>query len=719
MNTAETAGRLHKMLSQISSNDLASLSVPRDVHESAVGAEGATADTERALDKLNQNKPLELTLPEVSNLEAIVMPYHRPVAFVRHDSASKTDLYDDLTDTWERLNSADMKLKIARLFPLIGRIELTPPSAVPFVGTGFVVADGLLMTNRHVAEVFSQGLGSHITYRPEASSVNFKRQVDTSLDSKADSLKVVGVEMIHPYWDMALLQVEGLSSHNHLDFSFTDPETLIGNDVVVIGYPARDYRNDLNNEDRIFQKTYNVKRIQPGILRKRDKVSSFKNEVFALTHDASTLGGNSGSAVIHVKSGTVIGLHFGGAYLVANYAVPTFELARDKRVAQALGLEGKVAPTTLCDTAWASTSAERPSPIVKPAPGQIEQRVEPAPADASPPFPSATFTIPLQVTLSIGTPSLQPPQAVPPVALAKRPGAVQTKTETEAVPTPDFELARAIAAYLPVLSASYLLAARAPYELPAGYTKVAEVRVAGNEAVEIESTLTPEQQLAVERDRRALSKGASAATVESLADPSAFGFVAQENATGSILVSIRGTQTPAEWLADFVPVPVPFPEAPRMGLVHVGFAVFYHKVRSTIEAALGKIGANTRITVVGHSLGGAMAVLCAADIERNMAKKNVDVCTFGGPRTGKIDFRIHFSKEISRCYRVVDALDIVPHVPSVITGWNHVGVEIDVVGKGGSSPHSLEAYLDGLQKVGGGGTEGVSAGGEVLSIRVL
>ena len=48
-----------------------------------------------------------------------------------------------------------------------------------------------------------------------------------------------------------------------------------------------------------------------------------------MTHDASTLGGNSGSAIIDVDSGEVVALHFAGEYLKANYAVPMYELARD------------------------------------------------------------------------------------------------------------------------------------------------------------------------------------------------------------------------------------------------------------------------------------------------------------------------------------------------------------------------------------------------------
>jgi endonuclease G len=712
MNTAEKAMRLRKMLSQINPTDVMSLAAPLDVHESFLGAGAPIADTERGLQKISENRPHELTDSEISNLEAIVMPYNRPVAFVRGDS------YDDLTAPWARLNASTVKHDIAGLFPSIGRIELPNSNEVPFAGTGFVVGDGLMMTNRHVAELFSQGLGSQIMYRTGSSAVDFKRQVDTSADSNADRLNVVGVEMIHPYWDMALLRVKGLSSQKTLNLSFTSPDDLVGDDVVVVGYPARDYRNDVGTQDRIFDKIYNVKRIQPGALRQRTRVSSFSNQVNALIHDASTLGGNSGSAVIHVKSGTVVGLHFGGSYLVANYAVPIFELVSDRRVAKELNLLDKVKPTTLCDSAWAATSSEvLVQPVLPPLVNVQQKPLLPSTADLQP-LSSATFTIPLQVTVSIGTPTMQPPQALAQVAPAL--SVKRGEIETEATPAPDFELARAIATYVPLLNASYQLAAQTPVQFPTGNTRIADVRVNNNESLDIESVLTPEQRQAVEHDSKALSKGASAATVESLADPSAFGFVAKEDATGSILISIRGTQTPAEWLADFVPVPVPFFESPSMGFVHVGFAVFYHKVRASIQAALATIGNDVRITVVGHSLGGAMAILCAADIERNMGKKNVDVCTFGGPRTGKIDFRIRFNHEISRCFRVVDALDIVPHVPPVVTGWNHVGVEIDVNGKGGSSPHSLEAYLDGLKKLSGGGrNEAVSANGQVLSVQIL
>ena len=63
-----------------------------------------------------------------------------------------------------------------------------------------------------------------------------------------------------------------------------------------------------------------------------------------MTHDCSTLGGNSGSAVIDVNSGDVVALHFAGEYLKQNYAVPMADLAEDSEVTDA-GVETEHGPT--------------------------------------------------------------------------------------------------------------------------------------------------------------------------------------------------------------------------------------------------------------------------------------------------------------------------------------------------------------------------------------
>jgi len=353
MEKTEKSVRLKRLLTQIApGNSIEAVSRPdtevvdRDGFES-VGP-GNVAAAESGLQKLAEDRVQEITPSEMFGLEAIVLPRNRPVAFVRGNS------YDDLDGPWVSLNDDVVKRRIASLLPLIGRVEVPSSPILPYAGTGFVVGQGLIATNRHVAQIFAQGLGLTIRYRAGDAAIDFKRQVDAPDDERTAYLSVRAVEMIHPYWDMALLRVDGLPTDRMLRLSVKSPEELLDRNVVVIGYPARDERNDVALQDRIFNRTYNVKRLQPGVIRTRAKVQSFENTVNAVTHDASTLGGNSGSAVIEVDTGEIVALHFAGEYLKANYAVPMYELARDSRVASRLNFAGTLSPTNDWAPAWRS-----------------------------------------------------------------------------------------------------------------------------------------------------------------------------------------------------------------------------------------------------------------------------------------------------------------------------------------------------------------------------
>jgi len=353
MEKAEKFVRLKRLLTQIApGNSIESVSRPGAEATDREGFESLGPNNvgaaESGLQKLAEDRVQEITPSEMFGLEAIVLPRNRPVAFVRGNS------YDDLDGPWVTLNDEVVKKRIASLLPLIGRVEVPSSPILPYAGTGFVVGQGLIATNRHVAQIFAQGLGLTIRYRAGDAAIDFKRQVDAPDDERTAYLSVRAVEMIHPYWDMALLRVDGLPTDRMLRLSVKSPEELLYRNVVVIGYPARDERNDVALQDRIFNRTYNVKRLQPGVIRTRAKVQSFENSVNALTHDASTLGGNSGSAVIEVDTGEVVALHFAGEYLKANYAVPMYELARDSRVASRLNFGGTLPPTNDWAPAWRS-----------------------------------------------------------------------------------------------------------------------------------------------------------------------------------------------------------------------------------------------------------------------------------------------------------------------------------------------------------------------------
>ncbi|MGA7386864.1 MAG: serine protease, partial [Pseudolabrys sp.] len=354
MEKAEKFVRLKRLLTQIAPGNaieavsrLGAEAIDRGEGFESLGP-GNAAAAESGLQKLAEDRVQEITPSEMFGLEAIVLPRNRPVVFVRGES------YDDFDGPWVGLNDDVIKRRIALLLPLIGRVEVPSSPILPYAGTGFVVGRGLIATNRHVAQLFSQGLGLTIRYRAGDAAIDFKRQIDAPDDDRTAYLSVRAVEMIHPYWDMALLRVDDLPTDRMLRLSVKSPEELLDHNVVVIGYPARDERNDIALQDRIFNRTYNVKRLQPGVIRARARIQSFENTVNALTHDASTLGGNSGSAVIEVDTGEVVALHFAGEYLKANYAVPMHELARDSRVASRLNFEGTLPPTNDWAPAWRS-----------------------------------------------------------------------------------------------------------------------------------------------------------------------------------------------------------------------------------------------------------------------------------------------------------------------------------------------------------------------------
>ena len=307
-----------------------------------------------------------------------------------------------------------------------------PNGQVPYGGTGFVVGPNLLMTNRHVAALFTVGLGRrNLRFTAGDAAIDFKRELTSPEGDRSATLEVRGVVMIHPFWDMALLRVEGLSAaHPVLRLSIHRPEDLVNHDVVVIGYPALDPRNDIPLQNQIFEGKYEVKRLQPGKLRKRASIRSFESTVSAATHDSSTLGGNSGSAVIDVATGEVVALHFAGQYLKANYCVPTFELARDPRIVDAgLNFTGRVAATGDFDAAWARIEEESTRSAVR---GGIDTQAVHAPGDAR------TWTIPVHVTVSLGARTLAGSPTSSTAAGAVPVAAVEAKMQVPVI-YPDLE----------------------------------------------------------------------------------------------------------------------------------------------------------------------------------------------------------------------------------------------------------------------------------------
>ena len=263
---------------------------------------------------------------QLSSLEAIIDAELRPAIDIVNGSFTVSH------PLWADLSDRPFRTRIESVMPSIGRIELPGHRRLPYGGTGFVVGRGIVMTNRHVAEIFARGLGDRkVVFLPEASAgIDFLHERD---QVRGATLMVSRVIMIHPYWDMAILAVDGLpSTALPLTLSLRDARDLVGHRIFVVGYPAFDPRNPERVQNDVFGGRYGIKRLQPGELQGGLQTASFGKLVYSASHDCSTLGGNSGSAVIDLENGEVLGLHFGGAYHQMNYSVPSAALAQDSRV---------------------------------------------------------------------------------------------------------------------------------------------------------------------------------------------------------------------------------------------------------------------------------------------------------------------------------------------------------------------------------------------------
>jgi pimeloyl-ACP methyl ester carboxylesterase len=81
------------------------------------------------------------------------------------------------------------------------------------------------------------------------------------------------------------------------------------------------------------------------------------------------------------------------------------------------------------------------------------------------------------------------------------------------------------------------------------------------------------------------------------------------------------------------------------GNVHSGFWNAYQELRSEIVSELNK-SAPKHIWITGHSLGGAMALCCAYDLEQSPEHEIQGLVTFGQPKLGDKRFAKHIDSKL-------------------------------------------------------------------------
>lgn len=296
---------------------------PRTRPSAAVRALLVPALTEEAADAFDRalrNKPLSSI--DLIHLESIVLPALRPVFDIQNES------YDTLPADWDPLNH--QRTAIEPLIRGVGRLQLTGHPSYTLVGTGFACGPNAVLTNRHVAQIFVQGVesGQQLSFLPGVScAMDMLAEVGSASTLRIDLTRPVAVSTL---WDVAMLRVEALPAGvTPLPLAGSAPSAIAGGFATIIGYPSYDPHESFADQANIFRAVFDRKRLQPGKLNGRADVPSFGRNVSALAHDCSTLGGNSGSALISADTAQVVGIHFSGITHLSNYAIPAWELVAD------------------------------------------------------------------------------------------------------------------------------------------------------------------------------------------------------------------------------------------------------------------------------------------------------------------------------------------------------------------------------------------------------
>lgn len=228
----------------------------------------------------------------------------------------------------------------------VGRID----AGGSHVGTGFLVGSGLILTNRHVLQMIAAPVPRRrsperwvlteeatIDFADEPSSETpASRFVITDIAAAGpDPIEFDGIDLRH--LDAAFLVVEsvngsgtGLPKPLSLDPKLTAADA--GRAILVGGYPAPPPSLPLNASGafddalvrrlaELYRADYGTKYVAPGEIAAAPGHHPLDGRRWIFTHDATTLVGNSGSAVLSMTGDqAAVGLHFGGQWMRENYA---------------------------------------------------------------------------------------------------------------------------------------------------------------------------------------------------------------------------------------------------------------------------------------------------------------------------------------------------------------------------------------------------------------
>ena len=170
-----------------------------------------------------------------------------------------------------------------------------------------------------------------------------------------------------------------------------------------------------------------------------------------------------------------------------------------------------------------------------------------------------------------------------------------------------------------------------------------------------------------------------------------------ESPSKQIIFAARGTFSDANWRTnfDFFTVPSNVAEG---ATVHRGFNNAWNEIAVDVRQAIDdtvKMKPDYKLVITGHSLGGAIATVAAANLTAEGGYE-FDLYTYGQPRVGNDKFSDFLSENIpGRLYRVTHDADPVPRLPPAalplfgLLGYRHTSPEIWLTGEASADPENI------------------------------
>ncbi|PPQ85402.1 hypothetical protein CVT25_006398 [Psilocybe cyanescens] len=164
-------------------------------------------------------------------------------------------------------------------------------------------------------------------------------------------------------------------------------------------------------------------------------------------------------------------------------------------------------------------------------------------------------------------------------------------------------------------------------------------------------------------------------------------YVGYDPTLKTIIVAYQGTDaskiipivTNADFFLDKLDSTL-FPSVGTSIKTHNGFGEAHERSAPAVLAAVKKgmsTYATNKVTVVGHSLGGALAIISSAHLAVSIPTASVKTVSYTAPRVGNEAFA-NWANSKADMVRINNKKDIVPIVPGRFVGFAHTEGEIHI-----------------------------------------